>query len=237
MLRLATKYFIAHLRARAIRHLSQTWTRTLRGHDEMLELAIKAPLVGGMSYPYVHPLHVLNLARETHVSILVPSALYFLSLYPLHDILTGTHPKLLVEHPSRPSSELSTHDMKDYTLMYQHRIDLMMNFVRTDSWRSASQNCKNDKDKMVCTKAFARLAGKLSRAWQTRTGPLHFMVQAMDELADDSAVCAPCRRSFREDVYAAREKIWKELPGVINLSSWEDMEAADLPVELNQPLS
>ena len=37
---------------------------------------MKSPLVGDLTYPYVHPLHVLNLARETHVSIVVPSARY-----------------------------------------------------------------------------------------------------------------------------------------------------------------
>ncbi|KAH9950657.1 hypothetical protein B0H21DRAFT_503581 [Amylocystis lapponica] len=235
VLRLSTKYFIAHLRAQAIKHLSQTWAYTLRGHDQMLELAITAPAVGGMSYPYIHPLHVLNLARETNVRIVVPSALYFLSLYPLRDILEGNHPKLKVEHPSRPSSQLSAEDIKDYTLLFQHRIDLIMTFVRTDcGWRSASANCKNDEG--VCAKAFARLSSKLSRAWQTRTGPLHFMVQAMDELAGDSMVCTPCRRSFREDVYAAREKIWKELPGLIGLPSWEDLKAADL-TSSNKPIS
>ena len=115
----SAKYFIAHLRRQAIRHLLETWPHTLRGHDQFIERAVKAPLVGDLTYPYVHPLHVLNLARETHVDAVVPSALYFLSLYSLDDILRGDHPKLLVEHPSRPSGQLSPRDLKDYTLMFQ----------------------------------------------------------------------------------------------------------------------
>ena len=35
-----------------------------------------------LSYPYVHPLHVLSLARETNVRVVIPAALYFLSIYP-----------------------------------------------------------------------------------------------------------------------------------------------------------
>ncbi|KAI0917318.1 hypothetical protein AcW1_007467 [Taiwanofungus camphoratus] len=227
ILRLSTKYFIAHLRAQAIRYLSRTWAYTLRGHDEMLEYAIVSPSVNGMTYPYVHPLHVLNLARETDVRILVPSALYFLSLYPLHDILQGDHPKLQIEHPSRPSSQLSVRDIKDYTLMFQHRIDVVLDFVRrVCGLRSASTSCQSDRES--CTKAFTRLASRLSRAWMVRTGPLHYMVQAMDELAEDPTVCRACRRAFREDVITARQKIWNELPSVIGLPSWEDLEAAEL---------
>lgn len=227
ILRLATKYFIAHLRTQAIRFLAQTWSYTLRGHDYMVEQAIRAPLVNGTTYPYVHPLHVLNLARETHVTILIPSALYFLSLYPLPDILRGDHPKLQVEHPSRPSCELSPQDLKDYTLMFQHRIDTLLNFVRGVCGQQ--EQCKTcERERGVCAKAFRRLALNLSYAWQPRTGPLHFMVQAMDQLDNESAVCTPCRRAFRENVFEARRKAWDELPGVIGLSSWGELQALDL---------
>jgi len=230
ILRLSTKYFIVHLRAQAIKFLAQTWSHTLRGHDEMLELAIKSPIIDGMSYPYVHPLHVLNLARETNVRILVPSALYFLSFYPLSDILQGDHPKLKIDHPSRPSSELSPSDMKDYTLMFQNRIDTLLDFIRcVCGQRSASSNCSHDGK--GCEKAFSRLSTRLSHAWMIRTGPLHFMVQAMDQSVNDSTICAPCRRAFREDVYAARKKVWAGLPTLLGLPSWEDLEAAEFNPE------
>ncbi|CCM03515.1 uncharacterized protein FIBRA_05649 [Fibroporia radiculosa] len=228
VLRLSTKYFIMHLRKQAIRFLSQTWSHTLRGHDEMLEAAIKSPLVDGTTYPYVHPLHVLNLARETNVRILVPSALYFLSLYPLDSILRRDHPKLQIDHPSCPSSELSPQDLKEYTLMFQHRIDVILDFVRrVCGQRKAAANCKND-DSGACLKAFSRLCTTLSRSWMVRTGPLHFMVQAIDELSSISSVCMPCRRVFREDVLSARQEVWKGLPAVIGIPGWDDLEATDL---------
>lgn len=193
----------------------------------MVEQAILAPLVNGTTYPYVHPLHVLNLARETHVTVLIPSALYFLSLYPLPDILRGDHPKLQVEHPSRPSSELSPQDLKDYTLMFQHRIDTLFNFVRGVCGQQ--EQCKAcEKERDVCAKAFRRLALDVSYAWRPRTGPLHFMVQTMDQLDNGPLVCTPCRRAFRENVFEARRKAWDELPGVIGLSSWEELQALDL---------
>ncbi|KAI0769014.1 hypothetical protein BD413DRAFT_478486 [Trametes elegans] len=227
ILRLATKYFIAHLRREAIRHLLQTWPHTLTGHDRFIERAVKAPLVGDLTYPYVHPLHVLNLARETHVRAVVPSALYFLSLYPLPDLLRGDHPKLCVEHPSRPASELAPRDLQDYTLMFQHRIDVILDFIRQMcSARAPAKGCQGQPG--YCQKAFARLGSRLSRSWVVRTGPLHYTVQAIDELADDPHVCAPCRRAFKEDVMALRKRIWAELPSVIGLPSWEELEKTDL---------
>lgn len=227
ILRLSTKYFIANLRRQAIKHLLETWPHTLQGHDRFIERAVKAPLVGDLTYPYVHPLHVLNLARETHVNSIVPSAVYFLSIYTLPDILRGDHPKLKVEHPSRPSNQISARDMQDYTLMFQHRIDVILNFIRrTCTERVPGKDCIGQSG--LCQKAFLRLGSRLSRSWVVRTGPLHYTVQAIDELADDQNVCTKCRRGFKRDVLALREKLWAELPGVIGMQSWDELEKADI---------
>jgi len=226
ILRLATKYFIARLRRESVQQLMQTWAHTLRGHDEMVELAIKSPLVDDKSYPYVHPLHVLNLARETNVQVIMPSALYFLSLYPLSDILKGDHPKLLVDHPSCPPSNMSPQDLQAYTLMFQHRVDSTMDFIRrTCGERSPTPGCQKQN---TCLKVFNRMSSRLSRTWKIRTGPLHFMVQVSDEITDHVDVCVPCRRKFRQDVTDTREEIWKSLPSVTGLPTWEQMEANDL---------
>ncbi|TFK88189.1 hypothetical protein K466DRAFT_614475 [Polyporus arcularius HHB13444] len=227
ILRLATKYFIAHLRRQAIRHLLETWPHTLDGHDRFIERALRSSPVGDLSYPYVHPVHVLNLARETHVSIIIPSAIYILSLYPLPDIIRGDHPKLNVEHPSRPSNQLSACDLQDYTLVYQHRIDLVMDFIRKYCCeREPAKGCVGQPG--LCQKAFFRLGSRLSRSWVVRTGPLTYMVQVIDELAKDPNVCTMCRRTFKRDVLALREKIWAELPGIIGLPSWKELEEMDM---------
>ncbi|GLB38307.1 putative BTB/POZ domain containing protein [Lyophyllum shimeji] len=110
ILRLSTKYFIGHLRTQAIRFLTETWPYSLKGHDAMVTKALATPSSNGLTFPYVHPLHVLNLAHEVNVRIVIPPALYFLSLYPLADILRGDHPKLKVQHPSSPSSSLDPTD-------------------------------------------------------------------------------------------------------------------------------
>ncbi|KAJ3557655.1 hypothetical protein NM688_g1359 [Phlebia brevispora] len=222
ILRLSTKYCIGHLRAEAVRYLTRTWSYTLHGHDTMLELALKAAAVDGLSYPFVHPLHVLHLARLTDVRIIIPSALYFLSLYPLSDLLAGNHPKLQVDNPSRLSSELTAEDLRDYTLMYQYRITGIMNFVRRLCVQHIpAVGCSGGRD---CMKAFATLGARLSSDWVPRTGPLHFMVQAMDELANYSNACASCRKAFRQDVTAARELFWKEMPTTVGLPPWEELE-------------
>ncbi|KAF7346545.1 BTB domain-containing protein [Mycena sanguinolenta] len=228
ILRLATKYFIAKLRTQAIEHLTQTWSHTLKGHDDMVEAALRAPLVGGLSYPRVHPLHVVSLAREVNVRIILPSAIYFLSLYPLEDLLRGDHPKLIVEHPSRPSSVLSPADLRDYTLMFQHRLDTILHFVRAFCGkRTALQACPSPS---ACSHGFAKLSSRLSRSWITRTGPLHYMSQAVFDLAEDSrgSVCGLCRRAFAQDVATLREKVWSELPSILGLPSWTELEAMDL---------
>lgn len=227
ILRLATKYFIAHLRRQVIKHLLETWPHTLQGHDRFIERAVKAPLVDDLTYPYAHPLHVLNLARETHVDILVPSALYFLSLYPLSDLLRADHPKLKVEHPSRPSNQLSGRDIQDYTLMFQHRLDIILDFIRQSCGaRTPSPTCSGKSG--ICERAFFRLSSRLSRSWSVRTGPLTYMVQAIDSLADDQNVCGACRRAFKKDILNLRDKIWAELPGIVGLPSWAELEKLDL---------
>ncbi|KAI0702262.1 hypothetical protein BC835DRAFT_1404355 [Cytidiella melzeri] len=226
ILRIATKYCITHIRVQAIRHLTQTWSHTLRGHDDMLEHALSTTEEEGLSYPYVHPLHVLNLARAVDVRIIVPSALYFLSLYPLTDILRGDHPKLLVEHPSRPSSTLTAEDLQAYALMFQHRLQLVLHFVRkTCGARTPSDRCSSGPN---CRKAFAQLSNRLSREWLPRTGPIHFMSQALDELADFPGICGHCRTAFKKDVSAAREEAWTTLPTAVGLPTWEQLEAVDL---------
>ncbi|KAJ6621861.1 hypothetical protein B0H10DRAFT_2346449 [Mycena sp. CBHHK59/15] len=228
ILRLSTKYFIAKLRAQAIVHLTQTWSYTLKGHDDMVEAALRSPLVDGFSYPYCHPLLVLNLAREVNIRIIVPSAVYFLSLYPLEDLLRADHPKLLIEHPSRPSSVLSPSDIKDYTLMFQKRLDIILDFVRSFcATRTGLRTCATT---AACTRGFSRLSSRLSRSWITRTGPLHYMSQAVGDVSEDpkSTVCGPCRRAFAQDVAALREKIWDELPSILGLPPWDEMVAMDL---------
>ena len=113
---------------------------------------MKSPLVGDLTYPYVHPLHVLNLARETHVSIVVPSALYFLSLYPLPDLLRGDHPKLEIAASTGLSNTLTPQDLQEYTLMYQYRIDTILTFVqRICGDRTTSPECTGGR---LCLKAF-----------------------------------------------------------------------------------
>ncbi|KAJ6585165.1 hypothetical protein B0H19DRAFT_1206741 [Mycena capillaripes] len=230
ILRLSTKYFIAKLRVQAIQHLTQTWSYTLKGHDEMVEAALRAPSVDGLSYPRVHPLHVVNLAREVNVRIIMVSAVYFMSLYPLEDLLRADHPKLnyIIDHPSRPSSTLSPSDITNYSLMFQKRLDIILGFVRSFcGTRTALSTCLTA---AACTRGFARLSSRLSRSWITRTGPLHYMSQAVSDLSEDpkGSVCVQCRRAFTQEVAALREKTWNELPAVLSLPTWEEMVAMDL---------
>ncbi|KAG5648438.1 hypothetical protein DXG03_005012 [Asterophora parasitica] len=224
VLRLSTKYLIAHLRAQAIRFLATTWPHTLEGHDAMVNKAVSTPTKDGLSYPYVHPLHVLNLANELNVRIVIPSAVYFLSLYPLSDVLRADHPKLLAKHPSRLSSSLGPAELVAYTLMYQHRVKIILEFIRKE--RTPSTACIGES---TCPRGFQKQASRLLRSWQTRTGPLYFIVQAMNAVEDEPLLCEPCRKAYRRDAELLRQKIWRDLPEAISLPNWDDLVEGDLP--------
>lgn len=226
VLRLATKYCAQRIRANAIQFLVQTWSHTLQGHDMMTMKAMSAPEIEDLTYPYVHPLHVLNLARETDVEILVPSALYFLSVYPLAEILTGDHPKLAVTHPSRPSSKLSPTDLQVYTLMYQYRVQIGLDFVRrtVGRWASSPPACSNHD----CTKDFSRLLSRLQRSWNPKTAAIFFMLQVSHEIIATGRICSACRKGFTQEVEELRNKFWDSLPGIAGLPAWSELASRDL---------
>ncbi|KDR82663.1 hypothetical protein GALMADRAFT_839107 [Galerina marginata CBS 339.88] len=222
ILRLATKYFIGQIRRQAIEYLSQTWPTTLKGHDEMVHAALNSPSVNNLTYPYVHPLHVLNLAREVNANVVIPSALYFLSLYPLSGILQGDHAKLLLEHPSKPSSSLTPSDIVLYTLMFQHRLQVMEDFIRQFcSQRSPKPVCGHA---VTCGKGFSRLISQLHRSWTLRTGPLYYILQAMQSTAEDFTICSVCRSDFKREASSLRQKVWDDLPTIAQLPPWDKIE-------------
>lgn len=186
----------------------------------MIEAALTNRPVDNLTYPFVHPLHVLNLAREVDAPILIPSAIYFLSIYPLVDFIKANHPKLLVEHPSRPSASLLSSDLLLYSLMYQHRLQLMDDFMR--------QFCKQHGTKpacgvsTACEKGFSRLVSQLQRNWNLKSGPLHFIAQAMQKVSTCS-ICSKCCSKFVRDCVDLRQRIWDELPVLLNLPPWQEM--------------
>jgi hypothetical protein len=223
ILRLSTKYDISNLRIQATQYLIKTWPYTIGGHDEMVNQALTAPRsVDDTTYPYVHPLHVLKLAREVDLQIIVPAALYFLSTYPLDQLRSGEHPKLQSSHPSRPSNELSLEDVSQYTLMYQYRINITLEFI----WKTCGERkCQTQKE---CPQVLSRF--NIDQTLIPSMGAFHLMAQAMQCIDKDDAICGPCKRAFSKDVSELRERHWRELPSVVGLRSWEELLASDLPL-------
>jgi hypothetical protein len=219
---LATKYMITRLRAQILRHLCTIWPQTLPAHDAMVARALSGAAVDGLSYPYVHPLHVLPLARAVHARALAPAALYFLSMYPLADLLRGDHPKLATAHAVvAPTPVLERPDVLDYTLMYQHRIDTLLDFTRHLPEADAPE-CERA---VQCARALRALQARLARSWNIRTSPLYLMKQAVESVSDDQTVCRACKRVFGEHMEEVRERTWQALPGVVGLPSWSDLIA------------
>lgn len=227
ILRMATKYFVGNLRREAIKHLLTVWPNDLQGHDTMIEQALKAPNAENMTYPYVHPLHVLNLARETNARVILPSVMYYLTLYPLKSILAGDHPKLTQygDHPGKPSSQLSATDLTQYTLMHQWRIDALVRFIKMFQGRP----CCTANNMRGCEKSFWKLSGRLGRAWIQRTGPIHYILQGLDEVEREVNICPACRQSISVDFRTLRQELWDELPSVLELPPWISLMEYDLP--------
>ncbi|KAI0026918.1 hypothetical protein K488DRAFT_32377, partial [Vararia minispora EC-137] len=81
VLRIATKYVLDSLRARALAHLADAWPPTLAGWDAREERA-RAP--NAPQYP--SPIAVINLARECDAPALLPAAFYDLSRHTYAEI-------------------------------------------------------------------------------------------------------------------------------------------------------
>ncbi len=192
----------------------------------MVDIAVNTTTIDKMTYPYVHPLHVLNLARETNIRLVAPSALYFLSLYRFDDILRADHPKLLVDHPSRPSSSLSPDDMRNYTLLFQWRIELIQDFIRrVCGQRAPAPGCINKN----CPRNFVKLHSRLSTSWMMRTALLHHVVQVVKEVKEDSTnYCSRCRLAFQQDAEAFRQEAWDSMPLVLGFPPWDELIKAEL---------
>ncbi len=239
VLRLATKYLMKNIRRKAIKALTEAWAYTLEGHDQMVARAIADPQTEGQtSYPFVHPIHVVNLAREADVRLILPSALYFLSVYPFSDLQRADHPKLAAESRTglpKPSSQLSYEDIGNYTLMYQHRINFILKFCRNLNGRPPSPLCRRNAHLAVvveesCKVAFARLASRVSRSWLSRTGNLHWMSQTVKwSEGHDINLCPECKADYRNFVENVRREAWDRLPSIVGLHSWAELQESDLP--------
>jgi len=205
----------------------------------MVTRAVADPQTEGQaSYPFVHPIHVVNLAREVDVRLILPSALYFLSMYPFSDIQRANHPKLTAESLiglPKPSSQLTPEDIGNYTLMYQHRIDFLLKFCRNLNGRPPSPLCRRNAHLAVmaeesCKVAFARLASRVSRSWLSRTGNLYWMSQTVKwSESHDINLCPECKADYRSFVENVRREEWDRLPSVVGLPSWMDLLKSDLP--------
>lgn len=155
------------------------------------------------------------------MDVLIPSALYFLSLYPLDTLQRAEHPKLAYEHPSKPASDMSPQLINDYIIMYQGRIETIIHFIRKFvGERTPTANCTT----ATCQRGFHRLAKHLGLNWQTRTGPLHYMRQGIRHMQDVGSVCLVCQKEFEKDVNQLREEVWEKLPQLAGFDlTWEEL--------------
>ncbi len=229
-----------NIRRKAIKALTEAWAYTLEGHDQMVARAIADPQTEGQtSYPFVHPIHVVNLAREADVRLILPSALYFLSMYPFSDLQRADHPKLTAESRTglpKPSSQLSYEDIGNYTLMYQHRIDFILKFCRNLNGRPPLPSLSPER-------ALGGRSGRVMQGGFRSIGVPSFPVLGFraQEISigcpkrgkwsegHDINLCPECKADYRSFVENVRREAWDRLPSIVGLPSWAELQESDLP--------
>jgi hypothetical protein len=213
---------ITRLRRQILVYLSKIWPMSLTLNDRMVEKALDQDSVDGLTYPFIHPLHAVHFLIAANATPLLPSVLLHLANYPLAGLLSGEHPKLKVTHPMAPSNILKGKDLLDYTLMYQFRIQTLLDFTqRFLPARSALPllGCLRNTSS-TCGRALRQIESKFCRSWNERTSPLHLMKQAIEQAQIHPELCKGCQSTFKHKVQELREATWQKLPSVIGLSDW-----------------
>ncbi|KDR74987.1 hypothetical protein GALMADRAFT_519609 [Galerina marginata CBS 339.88] len=241
LLRLSTKYGVEHIRKDVLRGMMTIWPKNLSAWEFREADATDGTGVYTPRSVYPHPILVINLAKETGATELLPSAFYDLSRCAASEIATGYLP------PGR-FDQADFHKLSDEDLMNalrgrEHASRFLSTFVVNDlEGREASANCvhRNDPDpfrKRICQATFEATTFEILRdvngvVFHRSSDPLFAIMDAdLMQTRTDSTngrltllhrACESCRLEFTASVDAARDEMWHKLPVWfgIELSSW-----------------
>jgi hypothetical protein len=205
ILRLSTKYDIPYLRRRALRHLDiiAYTPSTLQDYD-----ARESKQIIGNSLGFC----IADLAREMDLPWLLPMVLYTCSL-SFKGIVTGYVYKGKRRWMNKAQQVVCIEAIQ--RLMKHHR-KVILRFLY---WREVD-GCKSP---ARCNEArLAVLEGCASYA-PPESNPLGPFSGIFGQFVGKN-FCKTCYIASRDAHLAAREALWKALPGLFGLPSWKDLK-------------
>ena len=165
---------------------------------------VKAP-------PLVDLLWVIQSARLIRGDVLLPAALYYLSMYPLETILSTrtTIPRL------------SRHYLNECLLGREKLIEKNHAIV----W-GCGQMWASDKHepKAICLSVTAAFVSS-KEGCKLMASPFIYSAYP-GRLASELCRCKICPQHFRGSLEILRQMVWKELPSYFGLGSWERLREA-----------
>ncbi|KDQ57583.1 hypothetical protein JAAARDRAFT_177839 [Jaapia argillacea MUCL 33604] len=238
LLRLSTKYRIDHLRRQILEALAAIWPSALPLWEIREKKATNSAGLYAPRPTFPHPILIINLARETDVPELLPSAYYDLSRYLPSQAVTGhSLPQDSTLH------ELSQQDLLNTLRGRECAARFLSTFVVNHlEGRQASKWClyrleQKPSRKRACKIAFEAITFEVLRdvngvVCNRNSDPLYAIadthsMQTRDDLpgSDNTGpfrACEACRLDYGAVVEAAREDFWKKLPEwfAVSVPNW-----------------
>ncbi|KAJ3505000.1 hypothetical protein NMY22_g17732 [Coprinellus aureogranulatus] len=244
ILRLGTKYGVAHLRTELLRKLSPTWPRNLLAWDMRESNATNAGLYKPRAV-YPHPIMMIPLFREIGADDFLPAAFYDLSRCVASDIVQGwSYPADPTTSWSLPSDEIMT-CLKGKEQASRFLSTFIVNELEG---REPSQSCiyRNDPTdtdglkRRICPAAFEAVTFEIVRdcngvVCHRITDPLFAILDAYLMQKRENPIgrgkitfraCDFCREEFAQAVETARNTLWQKLPGWfgVKVETWPQMD-------------
>ncbi|KAF8893391.1 hypothetical protein BD779DRAFT_1436137 [Infundibulicybe gibba] len=232
ILRLSTKYEVAHLRAGIIHGMHDVWPSTLAQWEVREAKATASDGVYDPRQSTPHPILVINVARVANALSLLPAAFYDLSRYAPSDISAGyTCPQTMEHHQLEPE------DLMNLLRGREHGSRFLSTFIVNElEGRQPSAACIYQGDlnlsrRRNCQAAFEAITFELLRdvngvVCHRSSDPLFAIAEADLMQSPNQAsvrrsslfrVCEYCRLEFSAVVDAAREEFWQRLPLWFNI--------------------
>ncbi|EMD37483.1 hypothetical protein CERSUDRAFT_154136 [Gelatoporia subvermispora B] len=233
LLRISTKYGVEELRKEAIRILCLSWPTSLANWETREKSVTSADGLYAPRPSLPHPIFIIELARETDVPELLPSAFYDLSRYlPSH---------LAAGHTTSEGEKhmLAQEDLLKILRGKEHGARFFSTFIVNElEGRTPSEFClyRNDATptrKRACQIAYEAITFELIRdvngmVCNRNSDPLFaiaetFLMQTREDIpgAENEVVhrtCEFCRMEYGAVVDAVREELWRKIP------EWFDLE-------------
>ncbi|KZS99886.1 uncharacterized protein LAESUDRAFT_688821 [Laetiporus sulphureus 93-53] len=239
VLRLSTKYFVDHLREKALAHLRVAWPSTLKGWDAREDLARAYECQSGShrGHLYPSPVAIINLAREIHAPELLPSAFYDLSRYHYAQIFEPAEEEPLRAQPR--AYTLSTTDIQKLTLgkeSSQNAVGTLIQSMGSDIHREertyghlshcTMASCTHHRRRSsgnvcvsvaACRKDFSELVDLATQHYlfdreRGCTDPLYVAEELGQLKSAEFSECKACARALEKWAARERERIWKLIP-------------------------